>query len=849
MSYQVLARKWRPQSFHEMMGQEHVKQALINALNEQRLHHAYLFTGTRGVGKTTIARIFAKSLNCEQGISSTPCGQCGTCEEIESGKFIDLIEIDAASRTKVEDTREILDNVQYAPTRGRYKVYLIDEVHMLSKHSFNALLKTLEEPPEHVKFLLATTDPQKLPITILSRCLQFNLNAMAKGQIVEQLSKILPQENFQFEEEALHILAKAADGSMRDALSLTDQAIAQTNGHLTVNAVQQMLGLMDSAHAMLLMSAVLCQDGNALMAEIDNIALKNGNFVSVIDDLIALLHVIQLTQLVPQAAHVGQFDQQQVKTLAEQISTQTAQLLYQLLLSGKKDLNWAPDAKLGFEMVMLRLLAFEGTDFAQSNTTIQASSTGQPVAKKSKAGALRDILNNNQKKTVIEPKVANAEPPQSAPINTPQTIPAEPSPAEPPLTTAAQTAQIPNTQQTLPAESSQTPATQTAPISNTPQQTQVQAVPAQMQTPQSAQPQPQQGHVHTAAGQTGMTPEPAKLDSASPIQSAQQDAMPEYEQQYNDIMAQAAAQGFNEHSQQSSYSSDNSEAQHTVHNDAPTGQLYAQKQGQAQSAIAKILQNRQISGAGKLLGGNDTPKKLESSNRDTQGQLPPANIDGNINHDMPTSRARVDQSQAISNSNHQPAVTNVPRSEPPSRPKKVEITERFKKDESKLAPELLEQLSPQPAKEDVQEHVIEMPIPENFTSPISSLKFAYEKDDWANLIEKMALSGRVRQFALHAMYEKQGGVCVLQAEQSQQHLDSPMLRDKLQQSFSLALNEPVELRMEFIDKVQATPFLIQQEIDQQRYLEAVDAVNSDPIIQTMVAEFDAVVNEKSVKAL
>lgn len=401
----------------------------------------------------------------------------------------------------------------------------------------------------------------------------------------------------------------------------------------------------------------------------------------------------------------------------------------------------------------------------------------------------------------------------------------------------------------MPAESTQTPATQTAPISNTPQQTQVQAVPAQMQTPQSAQPQPQQGHVHTAAGQTGMTPEPAKLDSASPIQSAQQDAMPEYEQQYNDIMAQAAAQGFNEHSQQSSYSSDNSEAQHTVHNDAPTGQLYAQKQGQAQSAIAKILQNRQISGAGKLLGGNDTPKKLESSNRDTQGQLPPANIDGNINHDMPTSRARVDQSQAISNSNHQPAVTNVPRSEPPSRPKKVEITERFKKDESKLAPELLEQLSPQPAKEDVQEHVIEMPIPENFTSPISSLKFAYEKDDWANLIEKMALSGRVRQFALHAMYEKQGGVCVLQAEQSQQHLDSPMLRDKLQQSFSLALNEPVELRMEFIDKVQATPFLIQQEIDQQRYLEAVDAVNSDPIIQTMVAEFDAVVNEKSVKAL
>ncbi|MDK2598027.1 DNA polymerase III subunit gamma/tau [Pseudoalteromonas obscura] len=823
MSYQVLARKWRPQSFHEMMGQEHVKQALINALNEQRLHHAYLFTGTRGVGKTTIARIFAKSLNCELGISSTPCGQCGTCEEIESGKFIDLIEIDAASRTKVEDTREILDNVQYAPTRGRYKVYLIDEVHMLSKHSFNALLKTLEEPPEHVKFLLATTDPQKLPITILSRCLQFNLNAMAKGQIVEQLSKILPQENFQFEEEALHILAKAADGSMRDALSLTDQAIAQTNGHLTVNAVQQMLGLMDSAHAMLLMSAVLCQDGNALMAEIDNIALKNGNFVSVIDDLIALLHVIQLTQLVPQAAHVGQFDQQQVKTLAEQISAQTAQLLYQLLLTGKKDLNWAPDAKLGFEMVMLRLLAFEGSDFAQSNAPMQTASTSQPVAKKSKAGALRDILNNNQKKTVIEPHVVNSEQSQAASSNISQTQLADLSPVESSLTTETQASQI----------------------SHTPQSVPVQAAPAQVPTSQNTQLQPPQERANAAAGQSVRTPESAKLDSAPPVQSA----MPEYEQQYNDIMAQAAAQGFNEHAQQPSYSSDNSEVQNTVQSEAPTGQLYAQKQGQAQSAIAKILQNRQISGAGKLLGGNDTPKKLESSNRDTQGQLPPSNISSNTNRDIPVSRTKVEQSQAISNLSDQPAVANVPRSEPPSRPKKVEITERFKKDESKLAPELLEQLSPQPVKEEVQEHVIEMPIPENFTSPISSLKFAYEKDDWANLIEKMALSGRVRQFALHAMYEKQGSVCVLQAEQSQQHLDSPMLRDKLQQSFSLTLNEPVELRMEFIDKVQATPFLIQQEIDQQRYLEAVDAVNSDPIIQTMVAEFDAVVNEKSVKAL
>ncbi|KID58598.1 ATPase AAA [Pseudoalteromonas luteoviolacea] len=805
MSYQVLARKWRPQSFHEMMGQEHVKQALINALNEQRLHHAYLFTGTRGVGKTTIARIFAKSLNCEEGISSTPCGQCSTCEEIEAGKFIDLIEIDAASRTKVEDTREILDNVQYAPTRGRYKVYLIDEVHMLSKHSFNALLKTLEEPPEHVKFLLATTDPQKLPITILSRCLQFNLNAMAKGQIVEQLAKILPKENFQFEDDALSVLAKAADGSMRDALSLTDQAIAQTNGHLTVAAVQQMLGLMDSAHAMLLMSAILCQDGSALMAEIENIALKNGNFVSVIDDLIALLHIVQLTQLVPQAAHVGQFDQQQVKTLAEQISPQTAQLLYQLLLSGKKDLSWAPDAKLGFEMVMLRLLAFEGTDFSQVGPA-PAASLHQGQEKKSKAGALRDILNNNQKKTLNS---APEQAPQAEPThNTSHTVPAQAPQVEP----------MHNAPQVMPAP-------QVEPIHNAPQTISAQA--------------PQAEPVHNAPQQSAPVQRPTEAASQR-VSMNTDSAPPEYEQQYNDIMAQATAQGFNESMPASDSLSENT-AQASAN--ATSGQLYAQKQGQAQSAIAKILQNRQISGAGKLLGGSEAPKKPSRENSDTQAIPVPAHVqrpEQQKSNSLPAADSRVPDQAPISARPHAPVT---------ARTKKPEISERFKKDESKLAPELLEQLSPAPAKVDEQEHVIEMPVPENFTSPISSLKFAHEKDDWANLIEKMALSGRVRQFALHAMYEKKGNVCVLKAEQSQQHLDSPMLRDKLQQSFTLTLSEPVELQMEFVEQVQSTPFLIQQDIDQQRYLEAVDAVNSDPIIQTMVAEFDAVVNEKSVKAL
>lgn len=301
MAYQVLARKWRPGRFSELVGQEHVVSAITNALQNDRLHHAYLFTGTRGVGKTTIARIFSKSLNCEQGQSANPCGQCGTCQEIEQGNYVDLLEIDAASRTKVEDTRELLDNVQYKPTRGKFKVYLIDEVHMLSKHSFNALLKTLEEPPPHVKFLLATTDPQKLPITILSRCLQFNLKALSREQITQQLQHILEQESVSFEAPALSLLARAAQGSMRDALSLTDQAIAQGNNQVTASVVTDMLGLMDRQQVLKLLFAMVKRDASAVMAQIEDIAMMAPDFSQVLAEVASILHQVALTQWVPEA--------------------------------------------------------------------------------------------------------------------------------------------------------------------------------------------------------------------------------------------------------------------------------------------------------------------------------------------------------------------------------------------------------------------------------------------------------------------------------------------------------------------------------------------------------------------
>jgi DNA polymerase-3 subunit gamma/tau len=358
MSYQVLARKWRPANFEEMIGQEHVLQALINALDSERLHHAYLFTGTRGVGKTTIARIFAKSLNCDTGISSKPCGSCSSCVEIDEGRSVDLIEIDAASRTGIDDMRELLDNVQYAPTRGRFKIYLIDEVHMLSKHSFNALLKTLEEPPPHIKFLLATTDPQKLPVTVLSRCLQFNLKRMSKQQIQSHLQYLLAEEKIENEAGALALLASAADGSMRDALSLLDQAIAYGGGSVTQPTVETMLGSISREYLFKLFDALLQQDAVAMMREARNIISHNPDYQRICAEMISLLQQMALQQSGVNIELEDDMLGEQIVNLSARLSTEETQLYYQIMLQGRHDLNISPDEAAGFEMLMLRLLAF-----------------------------------------------------------------------------------------------------------------------------------------------------------------------------------------------------------------------------------------------------------------------------------------------------------------------------------------------------------------------------------------------------------------------------------------------------------------------------------------------------------
>ena len=387
MSYQVLARKWRPQNFQELVGQEHVQRALVNALNDDRLHHAYLFTGTRGVGKTTIARIFSKSLNCETGITSTPCGQCSTCLEIAEGRYVDLIEVDAASRTGVDDTRDLLENVQYAPTRGRYKVYLIDEVHMFSKSSFNALLKTLEEPPPHVKFLLATTDPQKLPVTILSRCLQFNLKRLPVSLIISHLQHILTEEKVEFNVTALQLIAEAADGSMRDALSLLDQALAFGGGSIMEEEVRDMLGSVSRDKVIRLLTAVLQRDAAQTMAVVAELAELSPDFENVLAELLSLLHHMSLAKTVPEALDEFVSAREELLKLCEEVSAEDLHLFYQIALIGRRDLPLSPDARNGFEMIMLRLLAFRpaGVDAgrmaqSQAQPAVQSQVQSRPQA-------------------------------------------------------------------------------------------------------------------------------------------------------------------------------------------------------------------------------------------------------------------------------------------------------------------------------------------------------------------------------------------------------------------------------------------------------------------------------------
>lgn len=456
MSYLALARKWRPTQFNEVVGQAHVLTALENALTQNRLHHAYLFSGTRGVGKTTIARLLAKGLNCEQGITSTPCGQCDACREIDEGRFVDLLEIDAASRTKVEDTRELLDNVQYKPARGRFKVYLIDEVHMLSRHSFNALLKTLEEPPEYVKFLLATTDPQKLPVTVLSRCLQFNLKPIGVEQIQAQLSNVLQQEDIHCDDKALSLIAHAADGSMRDALSLTDQAIALGNGRVEGSLVSHMLGTLDTDQALHLLQSVASKTPQGIMSGLQSLAENGVQWDGLLQQLATQLHRIAMYQALPATLDEQSPDAEKVIQLAQVLTPQDVQLYYQIALKGRDDLALAPTARIGMEMILLRMLAFRPSqqsvlDGVSATTAAAPARIPQPTPSgkvEDESAPMEHSLPRQQvsaNPTAGQPVGAQTYQQQNACSVEPQhhTAPAEPSESE--ATSAAKTVSTPTT--------------------------------------------------------------------------------------------------------------------------------------------------------------------------------------------------------------------------------------------------------------------------------------------------------------------------------------------------------------------------------------------------------------------
>ncbi len=705
MSYQVLARKWRPQHFSRLVGQDHVKTALGNALSNNRLHHAYLFTGTRGVGKTTIARIFAKSLNCEQGVTATPCGQCSACTEIDAGNFVDLLEIDAASRTKVEDTRDLLDNVQYAPSRGRFKVYLIDEVHMLSKHSFNALLKTLEEPPPHVKFLLATTDPQKLPVTVLSRCLQFNLLALSPAQIEQHLAYVLSEEHISFEQAALALLSRAAKGSLRDSLSLTDQAIAQTNGNITLDAVRTMLGLLDQSWAQQLLQAVIAQDITQLQQQLAALVQQQSNFAQVLDDMLSLLHLAALAQFSPQAAA---FSQQSafVQTLAESLAPAQIQLYYQLLISGKKELPYAPDPLTGLEMALLRAMAFVPE--------------GKAAAATPAAGAVLP---------------ANATLTSAAPVAQQQTV--LPQSMQAPVSTLEQQ-----------PDSSAPDSMKTAPIANAP--------------------------VEEALAGYQAVPVVAPVTVHDELQLDEATAR---------IMARRGVQL----------------------NSLSVNQPAALNQPQPETL--KLPAEPEASVA----------KKFERPQALTQ-QAP----EQDLSEQQPADYAVAEHIARDTNDN--PAVSDDDVDEVENAAYAATVSEALWQQYEQDAPTQADVLLPFDGSIDEQ----------NF-----SVRFAAQVDAWAARVETLDTGGLSRLFLLNAAAEQNGNQLTLTVAQSQQHLDSPTFRTKLQQVLEASFNQPLEVVIQYQPEVAQSPLAIQQRIVQERLVYVTRLLQQDEKVQQLQQLFNA----------
>ena len=828
MSYQVLARKWRPNKFAELVGQEHVVTAISNALDNDRLHHAYLFTGTRGVGKTTIARIFSKSLNCERGLGSTPCGECSTCTEIEQGNFIDLLEIDAASRTKVEDTRELLDNVQYRPSRGRYKVYLIDEVHMLSKHSFNALLKTLEEPPPHVKFLLATTDPQKLPVTILSRCLQFNLKALSRSQISEQLAHILTQEKIANEPEALSQLARAAQGSMRDALSLTDQAIAQGNGQVSLAIVTAMLGLMDKNKVLKLLHAILQKKNSDVLQIVEQMAVQAADYAQVLAELMSLLHQVALTQLVPEACKLETIAARAIYDVAKAVTPEHVQLLYQIALTGKKDLPYAAEPRIGLEMTLLRMMAFSPSQLSLAPieiATLSVQVAAQQHIPSFKAEDVGEGVGQRVEQRVeaeSAPAASNTPRDQMASIeaNVDTQIPSKP------LESSSLTAQT----NTNSAGAAASPSAASSAKWDADED---------QHTWHDDEPNPEedyaagdlfaqqeaiflQAEVMTGQGETPPTekapsaiePDIASLNTTESLialrKKLQQSAA--LGEDANDLPKKSGNQDFS--------------------------QLAAIREHQANKQTA--LEKPPIQPSPQPLPSDDT--QPVSHDIDSQDDIPPWSMD----EDMPYAAqdtAAVDLELGTASNNADQRVTM------DASQRNVESMQTAPMQAAPMQVAPLQDTAAYDA-EDGDSHgeygEVDAVIP-LFLGDQTKVISASQVDEWSSVIEAMPIAALTKQLALHSAFTRHGDTIVLELLHNKAHLNTPSALQQLSAALSDYLGQTVKLEIQ-LGRPNNTPFGLQQKINSQRQVYARQVVNTDENIAQLQNLFAAKIDQDSIQA-
>ncbi|MBY5921140.1 DNA polymerase III subunit gamma/tau [Ferrimonas balearica] len=837
MSYQVLARKWRPASFDQVVGQEHVLKALTHALEQNRLHHAYLFTGTRGVGKTSIARLLAKGLNCETGITATPCGQCNNCREISEGRFVDLLEIDAASRTKVDDTREILDNVQYQPVRGRFKVYLIDEVHMLSRHSFNALLKTLEEPPPHVKFLLATTDPQKLPVTVLSRCLQFNLKSVPVGRISAHLAKVLDADQVPYEPAALDLLAQAADGSVRDGMSLTDQAIAHGGGQLGLASVQAMLGTLDNSYALRLLKGLSQGEVQALMGVLDEVEAFAPDHDDLLKQMSAMLHQVALCQFNVRAADLS--DQGgEVQALAQALDREQVQLWYQMLTQGRQDLALAPDPRSGFEMVLLRALAFA-----------PLSPAPPMAAPQPQLGAV------SAPATVVSESAPKAAPVQPAPTASVAT----PTEATKPEVTKPEAV-------VEPAVSADASAVDESDEDEQALADEQNVILAQAEgarvgdTSAAAAPAPR---VDTSADAQAMAAEQAMILAQADSQRGDEavetpaSAVEDEDDEYRSMMDSYAA-----FAAQSEGATD---VEHAPMGE-PSPQLVADAgiQGLLEQALSnhRNLQTRldaaqegevdpkpeTVSQKGTAMPTERPQPQAESSGAATeapQQETPPPS---------PAQTTAVAPAVAEPQVDDDPppwVVDDAPRvSGPAQKPTEIEPT----------APAVPVAEVMKPAAAPVAEAVKPVTVPQMqaATAPASQASgvvlapkraVASNETDafWYQTMAQLGIGARPRQLAINSVMERDGNTVQLHLRSEQRHLNSESVIAPLKESMERAWGESIELKIvEDPLPGRETPLEIRRRLHQERLVQARDDLLQDPVVQWLQSEFDARLIEESV---